>query len=340
MKNTLIDVAKLASVSPKTVSRVMNNEPRVKEETKQRVWQAARLLNYQPSLCARQLKGAATSIGFIYDSLNSHYVVDFQRGILQTCHNNALELIIRPSNISSGETVREVLDMVKRSRLSGLVLTPPFSEMPSLLQELEQAEITFVKVVSSKQTPDDMSVSINDYQAAYDVAQHLIDLGHSDIAFLKGNNDHLSTEQRLLGVLSCFAANSMPEQRCQIMEGEYSFGSGRLRGNHLLSGENRPTAVIACNDEIAAGVLYAAQEQGISVPEELSVVGFEDSPISRQVWPNLTTANQNNVSVAQAATELLIAKIKKHSPPKERGFTPALITRESTTRPLEKCAEC
>ena len=333
MKNTLIDVAKLASVSPKTVSRVMNNEPRVSEETKQKVWQAARLLNYQPSLCARQLKGAATSIGFIYDALNSHYVVDFQRGILKSCQDNALELIIRPSTLNTEDIVRDIIAMVKRSRLSGLVLTPPFSEIPSLLAELEAEEVNFVKVISAKQNPDDITVNINDFQAAYDVAKHLIELGHTKIAFLKGNNEHCSTEQRLSGVLSCLTDNKLSANDCEIVEGEYSFASGKLRGNKLLGSDNPPTAIIACNDEIAAGVLYAAQQNNVSVPHQLSVVGFEDSPISWQVWPSLTTANQNNVTVAQAATEVLVAKIKKRSPPKERGFVPALITRDSTARP-------
>lgn len=330
MKRTIIEVAKLAAVSPKTVSRVINNEPSVKESTKERVWKAAKLINYQPSLCARQLKGAVTTIGFVYDALNSHYVIDFQQGILKTCLTNGLELFIRPSDANSSNILNDVLAMVERSHLSGLVLTPPFSEMPELLNALNRANVPFVKVVSGHRQVDSSTVSINDFQAAYDLTQHLLQLNHHKLAFLKGNGNHLSTEQRLAGTLACLTDHQIPLKYCQVIEGEYSFISGRIRASYLFNQEVRPSAIIACNDEIAAGALYAAQEHRLSVPRDLSVVGFEDSPISKQVWPNLTTANQNNIEIAQAASELLVANIKKQPPPPMRVFTPRLVIRAST----------
>ena len=330
MKRTIIEVAKLAAVSPKTVSRVINNEPGVRESTKKRVWKAAKLINYRPSLCARQLKGAATSIGFVYDALNCYYVMNFQQGILNTCLANGLELFIRPLNINSDGIVDQVLEMVERTHLSGLILTPPFSEMTELLSALNREKVSFVKVVSSHQQVDSCTVSINDFQAAYDLTQHLLKLNHHKLAFLKGSSNHFSTEQRLAGTLACLTDNQFPLQYFQVIDGEYSFVSGRIRASYLFNQEVRPSAIIACNDEIAAGALYAAQEHRLSVPKELSVVGFEDSPISRQVWPNLTTANQNNIEIAQAASELLVANIKKQPPPPMRVFTPRLVIRAST----------
>lgn len=337
MKPTIKDVAKLAGVSFKTVSRVINNEGTVGEKLQKQVWKAVEELNYQPNLSARGLRGGAASIGFVYDNPNSNYIMDMQGGILSECRQQGFELVIRPLDTRNADVLQEVLDMVHRSHVGGLVLTPPLSEDPEILDAIAAHSIPFVRIVSGSMPPDEKSpcVYIDDRTAAHHLTQHLIDLHHRDIAFLGGDEEHKSSGERLQGYRDALEANGLTPDPGHILPGHYSFESGVERTRRLLASDhNRPTAVFACNDEIAAGTLFAARIMGLDVPAQLSIVGFEDSPFSRQAWPNLTTAAQPTGTIAQRATALLIeslrARAKKAQTVESEGFFPQLVVRDST----------
>jgi LacI family transcriptional regulator len=339
MKPTIKDVAKLAGVSFKTVSRVINREDTVGHELRVRVWRAVEQLNYRPNLSARGLRGAASSIGFIYDNPNSNYVIDMQRGILDECGKQGYELVIHPCDASSDTIIQEILDMIDRSRIGGLVLTPPISENPDILAAITTRNVQFVRILSGSQAPDSLSpcVFIDDHNAAYAITEHLITLGHRDIAFLGGDEEHKSSGERLAGYQAAMRANGITPQEHYIVPGSYSFESGVNRTRQLLApGKQRPSAIFACNDEIAAGTLFAARIAHVKVPAELSIAGFEDSPFSRQAWPNLTTAAQPTSTIAQKAASLLIKTIKQGpltaSPVASEGYYPKLIVRDSTCR--------
>lgn len=332
-KATIKDVAKLAGVSFKTVSRVINKESSVGPALQEKVMQAVKALNYQPNLSARLLRGAASSIGFIYDNPNSNYLIDMQRGILGECRRQGYELIIHPCDSKAPDIIDEVLNMVDRSQVGGLVLTPPISEMPEILSALNKRKIPFVRILSGSQAPDKKSpcIFVDDRTAAYKITQYLIDLGHKSIAYLGGEEAHKSNSERLEGYKSALKANKINLDKKLIIPGEFSFESGVKRTRQLLASNLKPTAVFACNDEIAAGTLFAARIQGVDVPHQLSIVGFEDSPFSRQAWPNLTTAQQPNSVIAERATALLIDTIRKDGKEVEsEGFYPQLIVRDST----------
>lgn len=332
-KATIKDVAKLAGVSFKTVSRVINKESSVGPELQEKVMQAVKALNYQPNLSARLLRGAASSIGFIYDNPNSNYLIDMQKGILGECRRQGYELIIHPCDSKTPDIIDEVLNMVDRSQVGGLVLTPPISEMPEILSALNKRKTPFVRILSGSQAPDKKSpcIFVDDRNAAYKITQYLIDLGHKSIAFLGGEETHKSNSERLEGYKAALKANKITLDKKLIIPGEFSFESGVKRTRQLLASNLKPTAVFACNDEIAAGTLFAARIQGVDVPHQLSIVGFEDSPFSRQAWPNLTTAQQPNSTIAERATALLIETIRKDGRDVEsEGFYPQLIVRDST----------
>jgi LacI family transcriptional regulator len=331
-KPTIKDVAKLAGVSFKTVSRVINKEVTVGKDLQDKVMQAVKALNYQPNLSARLLRGAAASIGFIYDNPNSNYVIDMQKGILHECHKQGYELIIHPCDSKADDIIDQILNMVDRSQVGGLVLTPPMSEMPTVLAALSKRKIPFVRILSGSQAPDAKGpcIFIDDRTAAYKITQYLIDLGHKSIAFLGGEEAHKSSGERLEGYKAALKANKIAIDKKLILPGEYSFESGVKRTRQLLNSAIKTTAVFACNDEIAAGTLFAARIQGVDVPQQLSIVGFEDSPFSRQAWPNLTTAQQPNSVIAERATSLLIDLIRKNRDVESEGFYPQLIVRDST----------
>jgi len=337
MKPTIKDVAKLAGVSFKTVSRVINHEGSVGKELQEKVWKAVKQLNYRPNLSARGLRGASSSIGFIYDNPNSNYVIDMQRGILDECRKLGYELVIHPCDASSRTIIQEILEMIDRSRIGGLVLTPPISENAEIIAAISEKNVKFVRILSGSQAPSNGSacVFIDDRNAAYAITEYLIALGHKDIAFLGGDEEHQSSGERLAGFTAAMQDNNIKPKDKFIVPGSYSFESGVERTRKLLaSSRGRPTAIFACNDEIAAGTLFAARIAGIAVPNELSIAGFEDSPFSRQAWPNLTTAAQPTSTIAQKATSLLIKSIKQQASAGKsiasEGFYPELIVRDST----------
>ncbi|MCS6193997.1 LacI family DNA-binding transcriptional regulator [Shewanella baltica] len=336
MKVTINDVAKYAGVSIKTVSRVTNNEPSVKQATVDKVNEAIKALNYQPNLAARNLAGTKSyAIGFIYDNPNAYYIIDMQNGILAACKDKGYELVIHPCNAKSETICDELTALVKYSRLAGLVLTPPLSEDPKVLKALTEIDANYVRIIAGEKGNDQngLTILVNDKFGAVEITQHLIDLGHKHIAFLSGDLHHESTKERLLGFKQALKINGLTLNENYIIEGKYSFESGVDGANKLIKLKHRPTAIVACNDEIAAGALFAARLAGLDIPVDLSIVGFEDSPFSRQTWPKLTTVHQPNEKIAQIATELLIANRREQKIEQFKVFTPEPVIRDSSAVP-------
>jgi LacI family transcriptional regulator len=312
----------------------MNNEPSVRKPTQEKVLQAVKILNYQPNAAARNLAGTKSfAIAFIYDNPNAYYVIDMQNGILSACNDKGFELLIHPCNAKSQNIDAELTEMIRRSRVAGLVLTPPFSEMPSVIETLEKLDVKFVRILSGSGRSDNRSpcVFIDDHHAAFAITEHLIESGHQNIGFLCGDKEHNSSQERLKGYKAALKKNGIRINRSMILQGEYSFESGVNGAKKLLSKTDKPTAIFASNDEIAAGALFAARLMGIDIPQQLAITGFEDSPFSRQTWPKLTTAQQPTTTIARSAADLLIQATRNQDENSENTiFTPELIIREST----------
>ncbi|WP_444891849.1 LacI family DNA-binding transcriptional regulator [Microbulbifer sp. TRSA001] len=342
MKVTINDVAECAGVSIKTVSRVINNEPSVRAATRQKVLDAVKTLNYTPNLAARNLAGTHTySIAFIYDNPNAYYVIDMQNGILEACRSKGYELLIHPCDSNSPVILSDLNKLVEHGKVAGLVLTPPFSESPAFLETLKSMNVEFVRIASSRISHEieENSIQIDDRQAAFNITQHLLSLGHKRIAYLSGGEEHLSTLERQQGYCQALEGAGITVDRQLIIDGEYSFESGESNAKKILRGDSVPSAIFAANDEIAAGALFAARMLEIDVPGQVSIAGFEDSPFSRQTWPKLTTACQPNKKIAHSAAELLLKRIQSKSAKAngsaaegeiQRSFTPELIIRQST----------
>ncbi|MBC3765706.1 LacI family DNA-binding transcriptional regulator [Neptunicella marina] len=345
MKSTIKDVAELAGVSIKTVSRVINQEGSVRADTLKKVSEAIATLNYQPNHAARNLAGTRSyALGYVYDNPNAYYVIDMQNGILSECREKGYELIIHPCNAASPNIVDEIRMMVIRSQLAGLIISPPLSEMPEVLDALEQMDVNFVRVVSGANEEGETSpcVFIHDHAAALEITEHLISLDHRKIAFISGDKGHRSTDERKNGYLEALEKHGITPNPDYIFEGQYSFKTGVEGAQYLLNLPEPPTAIFSCNDEIAAGALFAARLMGVSVPEKLSIAGFEDSPFSRQTWPKLTTAAQPISVIARKASSSLISHIIAQRSGKggsskiaHQHFQPHLVVRESTERLAE-----
>ena len=334
---TIRDVAKRAKVSLKTVSRVINNEPSVQERTRDRVLRAIEHLDYQPDLSARSLRSAQSfALGVVYDNPNAYYVISVQNGVLSVCRDTGFGLQIHPCNSASPNLANELVDLVKRSRLAGLVLAPPMSERMELIRFLSSSGIKLVRILSAAEDPNDgfPCVYVDDRAAAYDITEHLIQLGHQRIGFLWGGKSHRSSPERFKGYESALKDYGIALNNRLIVHGDYSFDDGFRGARKLFALKDRPTAIFGSNDEIAAGVLAAAKSSGLEVPYDLSIAGFEDSPFSKQSWPALTTAKQATEEIARQATLRLIAELKRNGSPPEaienKGFSPELVIRGST----------
>ncbi|UNK48200.1 LacI family DNA-binding transcriptional regulator [Lysobacter sp. S4-A87] len=339
---TIKDVAERAEVSLKTVSRVINDEPSVQASTRARVKRAIDDLGYQPDPSARSLRSAQNyALGLVYDNPNPYYVIAVQNGVLSVCRETGYGLQIHPCDSSSPNLASELIDLVQHSRLAGLVLAPPMSERNELVTELVAHGIRLVRIVSAAADPQDGSacIYVDDRDAAYEITEHLIQLGHSRIGFLWGGKSHGSSWERYKGYEDALREYGITLDPDLVVEGDYSFDDGFRGARRLFALADRPTAIFGSNDEIAAGVLAAAKSSGMNVPYDLSIAGFEDSPFSKQSWPALTTAKQATQEIARHAAHRLLQEIREHAPSRplpNEGFSPELVVRGSTAPPRPK----
>jgi len=302
------DVAARAGVAVKTVSRVLNGHPYVSADTKARVEEAMRALDFRPSVAARILSGAKSNqIALIYDNHSPYYMFQIQTGCWDFCRANAIRLLAQPVDVADPQVGEQVRGLVSETHVDGIILSSPVTDCDPVLRALEAMDIPFVRISPGTNHALTSSVFMDDAQAADDMTTHLINAGHRRIGFIKGHQNHMASDDRLFGYRRALDRAGISYDPVLVRDGEFDFDSGTRGGQALLDLSNRPTAIFASNDDMAAGVLAVAHDRGISVPGELSVAGFDDTTLARTVWPPLTTIHQPMAELARTATEILIA---------------------------------
>jgi len=302
------DVAAKAGVAVKTVSRVLNGHPYVSTDTKARVEEAMRALDFRPSVAARILSGAKSNqIALIYDNHSPYYMFQIQTGCWDFCRNNNIRLIAQPVDVADPQVGEQVRGLVSETHVDGIILSSPVTDCDPVLRALEAMDIPFVRISPGTNHALTSSVFMDDAQAADDMTTHLINAGHRRIGFIKGHPNHMASDDRLFGYRRALDRAGLPYDPVLVRDGEFDFDSGVRGGRDLLDLPNRPTAIFASNDDMAAGVLAVAHDRGMNVPAELSVAGFDDTTLARTVWPPLTTIHQPMAELARTATEILIA---------------------------------
>ncbi|MFT4089503.1 MAG: LacI family DNA-binding transcriptional regulator [Asticcacaulis sp.] len=333
--STINDVARLAGVSIKTVSRVINNEPNVREETRKKVQEAATLLHYRPNLLARSLAGSRSFlIGLFYDNPVPHYIDAMQRGVIRRAREDNHHLLIEPQDSHSPDLERSISSLLATVRLDGVILTPPLCDMAVVLHAIETAGVPYVRVSPFLNPGRSPSVRIDDVTAAYEMTQHLIAQGHKDIGFILGHPEHGASHLRYEGFVRAMRENNIEPRAEWVKQGFFSYESGVEAARSLFAPETkRPTAVFSSNDYMAFGLMAYAQQIGVRIPEDVSVVGFDDVPGAILVWPHVTTIRQPVEEMAYAATDLLLnrATEDENGKPIEttRSLPFGLIVRES-----------
>ncbi len=329
-KSTINDVAKLANVSKKTVSRVINQPNTVKVTTRTRVETIINKIKFQPDMQARGLAFRHSFlVGMIYDNPNAQYTLNMQQGILDGLKGSGYELVVHPCDRNQQDFVEEAKQFIERQKLRGVILTPSASEDERMAKMLKEIDCDYVRVASvSLDDPKHMLVS-NDMQGGVLVAKHLCSLGHQRIAFVTGKKGFRSSEERQKGFEVGLAEHNLSLNPRYIAQGQYTFESGIAAGHQLISLNPIPTAIFAANDEMAAGVMQAMRVKGMSVPNDISIVGFDDFQIALNVWPRLTTVHSPTLDIGRLAAQHLLGMNNSHAPGPES--TPWLVERESTT---------
>jgi len=332
---TIRDVAAAAGVSPMTVSRVINKLDNVTEETRTAVQTAIEKLNYSPSHVARSLAGLDTCrIGLLYSNPSAAFLSEFLLGALNECRKTGHQLLVEQCG-SSLQSEKAALERLLSSGVDGLILPPPLCETRSILARIEKARVPMVAVASGQSGEEWASVRIDNYKAARKMAQHLLELGHRRIGFIKGHPNQSVSNQRLHGFLDVLRDAGIDQDPALIQQGYFDYRSGMAAAEKLLHGAERPTAIFAANDDMAAATVAVATRLGIQVPRDLSVTGFDDTPISSIVYPALTTIRQPIAAMGRSAIDLLLSEVKRlrdheKRAPAEELLPHALIKREST----------
>lgn len=335
MRVRLEDVARAAGVSPKTVSRVLNDEVSVSDATRQRVRSAMEAMDYRPHPSARSLAGKRSFlVAMLYDNNDnpaSTYLAEIQDGVLEACDEHRYSMMVRPLRMRGDDFIRRLDALISDHHPDGVVLTPPITDYAPLLKRLRERNVAYASV-SPVRRGDTIGVYMDEVQAARALVEHLLALGHRRIAHVVGIGNHGASRWRLTGYREAMAAAGLAEDPALVVQGEFTFGSGVAAARQLFALKERPTAVFAANDDMATGVMWAASEAGLKVPQDVSVCGFDDIPLARQLWPALTTIRQPSRDMGKLAALQLLEVLRGRGPGQLVQVPFSLQLRESTAR--------
>jgi LacI family transcriptional regulator len=333
---TIDDVARAAGVARVTVSRVLNNEPNVRPETRDRVQQAVAALGYSVNLQARALAsglGRLIMLVHAYDpdrEPNSYYHAGLELGALRACSSLGLDLVTRAVDPHGGNPARLLLAIIERERPSGVVLSPPLSDDVELLTEARRLGVRVVAISAGEEARTLVpSVGIDERSAGRAIGEHLISLGHRRLGFIKGPEEHRAAALRYDGFLDAIHAGSSGQEAWTGV-GDFTFKSGVEAAERLLHDNVGVTAVACANDDMAAGAMLALHRAGTDIPKGMSVMGFDDTPMSEIIWPPLTTVRQPIKQLAERAVHLLFQPESLDEQPRYEVIPHELVVREST----------
>jgi LacI family transcriptional regulator len=336
------EVAKADGVARVTVSRFLNNGPNVRPETRSRVQEAVEALGYTVNLQARALaSGAGRQIMLIHSHSperepNSYYDAGLELGALRACSPLGLDLVTRSVEPNGRQAPRLLLSIVERERPAGIILSPPLSDDLVLLAEAERLGVRVVAISAGEEARAIVaSVGIDERAAGRAIGEHLVSLGHRRLAFALGPADHRAAALRYVGFLDALEASGI-RQKPWTGTGDFTFKSGIEAAERLLHEHSEATALACANDDMAAGAMLALHRAGLEIPAQMSVTGFDDTPMSEVIWPPLTTVRQPIKLLAERAVQLLLETEGQAQPqPRYEEIPHELIVRESTAPPAE-----
>lgn len=343
-KPTIDDVAREAGVARATVSRVLNSSPNTSERVREKVFKAIAKLGYQVNHQARQLASGTTrvlALVFAADAEvepNSYYHSAIELGAMRSATEFGFGLVAHTLDPSNDDYPAKIVDLASQSRCDGIVLTPPFSDDEKLIGVLLEAGVALVLISAGPLTSClAPSVGIDDKEAGLEIGAYLYRQGHRRFGFIGGPSEHRSAALRLEGLREALNRTSHSDVSIAVVEGNFTFRSGTELAAQLFDTPDRPTALVCANDDMAAGALFTAHKLGLNVPGDISITGFDDTPVSQIVWPPLTTVHQPLRQMGAKAVELLVSACAGENgavanEATEQVVPYELILRQSTSR--------
>ncbi len=340
---TIDDVAELAGVSIKTVSRVVNKEPNVRGSTREKVEQAITRLNYRPNPSARNLASRRANLivlvyddPSIYEMPSAGYIINMQEGALKACRASGFELLIHPCNYRDKHVGAGLKALIEQVRPAGMIVAAPLSNMPHITGAISGSDTPCVRISAGDDKAKEYSIATNDRDFSAEMTRYLASLGHKHIGFIKGDSRHAAVDNRYSGYVDGLQEAGLEFSADLVAEGDNSIGSGEECAQLLLAQTPPPTAIFAANDDMAAGVLRIATRRGIKVPQELSIAGCDDIALAQQIYPSLTTIRQPLRAMAETAALALIdgSRGKVREPSLE--VIPAKIQIRESTGPVRQ----
>lgn len=308
---TIYDVAREANVSMATVSRVVNGNPNVKPTTRKKVLEAIDRLGYRPNAVARGLASKkTTTVGVIIPDISSIFYSELARGIEDIATMYKYNIILSNSDQNTDKELH-LLNTMLGKQVDGIVFMGG-NITDVLVEEFKRSPVPIVLAASVEEQAQTPSVNINYEQAIYDSVQLLVEKGHKRIAFVSGPmSEPINSMRKLAGYKRALEEAGIAFDDALVAEGDYSYDSGIESLAHLLEQSDKPTAVIAATDEMALGVIHGAQDRGVSIPDDLEVIGFDNTRLSLMVRPQLTTVVQPTYDIGAVAMRLLTKLMNK-----------------------------
>ena len=332
MPPTIKDVAILSGCSIKTVSRVINHEAHVTEETRSRVEAAVRATGYIPNLAARRLvqqKSNALCI-LVYPGFSQPASALLTR-LLDLAYEESYDVLLQTYYPTFPKSRRKLVELAAGKRFDGFVSTPPCEADGFVADLLATYKVPLVQINPLSREGPTPYLAGDDELGARLAVQHLLELGHRRIACLRGPRNLRSSTDRLAGYRAALAQAGLPVDPGLVQDSEFTFDGGYTAARLLVQLADPPTAIYAASDEAAHGALFAAQELGLSVPGQLSICGHDDLAYSRHIWPGLTTIHQPAEEILEQAVRLLIDLLKGVSVSRTQVILPPyLVVRGST----------
>ena len=326
---TIYDVAKAAGVSIATVSHVLNDTRFVSEETRTKVLAAIQQLNYRPNSLARAMVRQETrTIGLIVPDNTNPFFAEMARGIENHGFAAGYSVLLCNSDRSAAKELA-YLDMLISKRVDGVIYMTS-DTVKEHLQPLQEQHIPVVTF--DRQYDNTDTILLDNFQGGYDATEHLIGLGHTRIACISGPDSGTRSNDRVLGYQAALTDAGLPVDPTLILPSDWTFQSGHEQAQTLLDMAAPPTAIFACNDTIAIGAIAAVLECGLTVPGDLSIVGYDNITLSAFSVPPLTTMATPMLSIGQRLCQLLLDRINGQLPPPPQVFSAGsqLLLRAST----------
>ncbi len=292
-----------------TVSRALSGDAHVEAATRQRVQAAVKELGYSPNVAARNLARAASlHIGLLYNNPSAAYLNELLVGVLEQSSQAGCQIVLEKCG---ARNERSVIERLLRDDVGGIILPPPLSDSNIALEALHAAKVPFIAVATGRPEAEGLSVRIDDQEAAAAMVRYLLSLGHRDIGFIVGAPNQTVSAQRQAGFEMALREAGVPVRPEWVKQGSFTYRSGLEVAEEILgSGKHHPTAIFASNDDMAAAAMAVAHRLHLDVPKDLTIVGFDDTPLATTIWPALTTVRQPVAAMARKAVELLLEEIR------------------------------